>query len=68
MPNWTQPICVARWNQDYAHNGDGVPRVLDVQLDVSGLGQLELCCFCGMPTRSGLYVRIDPSTVPFPVE
>jgi len=24
----------------------------------------ESCCFCGLATRSGIYVRQDPMTVP----
>jgi hypothetical protein len=26
----------------------------------------EVCVYCGNGTRSGIYVRIDPSTAPHP--
>jgi hypothetical protein len=26
----------------------------------------ELCAFCGAFTQAGLYVRVDPATVPHP--
>jgi hypothetical protein len=25
-----------------------------------------ICCECGYPTWSGIYLRVDPATVPFP--
>lgn len=28
--------------------------------------ETEICCFCGQPTASGIYVRVDPSTVEYP--
>jgi hypothetical protein len=57
--SWTQPVCIACWNRDNpdrqtAGRGD--------------IGTLERCCKCGNNTQSGLYVRIDPRTVPFPRE
>lgn len=27
---------------------------------------LERCAWCGQSTRSGIYVRVDPDTVPYP--
>ncbi len=27
---------------------------------------VEVCCFCGTVTRSGIYIRVDPSTVEYP--
>lgn len=59
---WTQPICAARWNQDYSEGR----RTVNVELDEIGSGDLEHCCYCNKPTLSGLYVRLDPATVPYP--
>lgn len=66
MAGWTQPICAARWNQDYGSQGKG--RIIDVDVDEVGLADSVNCCYCGKPTKSGLWVRIDPSTVPHPYE
>jgi hypothetical protein len=27
---------------------------------------METCCWCGCQTAAGIYVRLDPHTVPFP--
>jgi hypothetical protein len=64
--SWTQPICAARWNQDYGSQGKG--RIIDVDLDENGSGDPEQCCYCGKTTVCGIFVRIDPSTVPYPRE
>lgn len=57
--NWTQPVCIPCWNRDHP----------DRQTQGRGdIGDLEHCCLCGGETRSGLYVRLDPATVPFPSE
>jgi hypothetical protein len=53
---WTQPLCVACWNRDNP----------DRQAGNDPVGPPERCCKCGDPTRSGIYVRIDPATVPYP--
>ena len=63
--NWTQPICAARWNQDYGSTRDP-QRLVDIATDETGGGDLERCCYCNKPTCSGLYVRLDPETVPWP--
>lgn len=59
MSNWTQPLCIPCWNRENpdrqtAGHGD--------------VGDLEHCCQCGDATRSGIYVRRDPATVPFPTD
>lgn len=48
---WTHAICAACWN---AH------RPAHPAVD-QGTGDVELCCFCGKLTTSGLYVRHEPS-------
>jgi ribosomal protein L24E len=29
---------------------------------------VEQCAFCGRETKSGIYVRQDPATVPYPTK
>lgn len=54
--SWTQPVCVECWGERnpgreaVAHNW--APK--------------ETCCYCGRPTEIGIYVRVDPATVPYP--
>lgn len=69
--DWTQPICAARWNQDYATSDRpgslmSTRGTVDPELDSFGTGWPERCCFCNKPTLCGIYVRIDPATVPYP--
>lgn len=55
--SWTQPVCIPCWNRDHPDRQTG------------GHGDIndpEHCCLCGGETRAGLYVRLDPATVPFP--
>ena len=54
--SWTQPCCDDCWDRD---NPDRLsPR--------RGQGAPEICCHCGLETRSGIYIRIDPTTVAHP--
>ena len=58
MLQWNQPICDDCW---LATEGNRVPcRVIEAKE--------EACSYCGEATKSGIYVRADPSTVPFPKE
>lgn len=50
MSNWTHPICELCW---LATNPDREPYRLK-------LTELETCCWCGMETEGGIYVRHDP--------
>lgn len=59
---WTQPLCDACW--ETARPGHAPTRVFD---DTMTAPISETCCRCGQPTE-GIYVRIDPSTVPYPRE
>lgn len=54
--SWRQPICNTCWAARYP----GAHAVRVVSAD------LERCCFCGRDTRSGIYVRVEPGTVPYP--
>lgn len=56
---WTQPLCDACFEQRYS--GD-VARIRADMRDV------ERCCYCGGPSVSGIYLRLDPATVPYPRE
>lgn len=56
MSNWTQPVCDMDWR---ARNPEREPHRLTEP-------EMETCCFCGCATRSGIYLRISPSDVPYP--
>ena len=48
--SWTHPMCEECWDE---RNSDRSPyAVLDADL--------EMCCWCGRETQSGIYVREDP--------
>jgi hypothetical protein len=51
MSNWTHAICAPCWNKERPDR----PTPLGNEI-----GDLEVCCFCGEPTKSGIYVRKDP--------
>jgi hypothetical protein len=55
---WTQPVCENRFRELYP---DKVPHRIWVEST-----EWEPCCYCKTPTN--IYVRLDPSTVPFPRE
>lgn len=54
---WTQPICLACRSRDnrgiYRRDVNYYPKV---------------CCSCGAVTSAGIYIRIDPASVPYPSE
>lgn len=54
--NWNQPVCDDDWEK--RSPGREPYRLEDPDP--------EICCYCGKSTRSGIYVRIHPSEVPFP--
>jgi len=55
---WTHGICDRCWFE--AHPGELPTRIVPEERD------RERCCKCGEPTRSGIYTRADPASVPFP--
>lgn len=57
--SWTQPICDPCWKEWYPFDGEPT-RLLSPEK--------EFCSFCGEETESGIYVRKDPLSVPFPAE
>jgi len=54
--SWTQPLCEDCWDERY------LSRVSVRDVD----GPAETCCLCGHATTSGIFIRIDPASVPFP--
>jgi hypothetical protein len=54
--SWTQPCCEECWVE---RNPDRLPTRLR-------LPQIEVCVYCGRENWSGIYVRVDPATVPHP--
>lgn len=54
--SWNQAVCETCWN---LHNPERRPaRVKDPTA--------AKCVFCGAETMSGIGIRIDPQTAPFP--
>jgi hypothetical protein len=56
--SWTQPMCDDCWTAD--NPGREPMRFVESER------QAEQCCKCGAGTKSGIYVRVDPSTVTYP--
>lgn len=60
MSRWNQASCDACWNE---RNPDRPAfRLLEET------GDEETCSWCGETTHSGIYVRADPASVPYPRE
>lgn len=61
MSEWTHPVCdVDALTMAFTHEINYPPtRVVEDQREE------ERCCFCGERTRSGVYLRADPATMPF---
>lgn len=55
---WTQPLCRACWDKERPH--DQPVRIANPQL--------EICCMCGQRNHDGIYVRYNPTAVPYPTE
>lgn len=53
MSRWTHAVCQHCWETRFG--GDPHRVVVDTAR--------ETCCFCGIETRSGIYVREDPSNL-----
>lgn len=56
--SFTQPQCRACWIDDNP-NRQPVALLPEERDD-------EICCTCGEPTDDGIYIRVDPQTVPHP--
>jgi len=57
MANWNQPMCDPCFRQQ--NPGREPMRLMTPEI--------EYCCNCGVFNTSGIYVRIDPDMVNFPV-
>jgi hypothetical protein len=57
--SWTQPICDPCFSTQE-------PSRDPVRLQPHAR-EVERCCMCGRDTLSGIYVRRDPSKVPYPL-
>jgi len=55
--SWSQPMCLRCWVDRHP---DGRPPVTLVTPPP------DRCAWCGRPTFAGIYVRADPSTLPYP--
>jgi hypothetical protein len=55
--SWVQPICTHCWAERYP---DREGRRIEE-------ARLEKCAFCGVETKSGIYIRMNPKFVRFPV-
>jgi hypothetical protein len=51
--NWTHAICCRCWQREW---GRRPARLVE--------GETEICCFCGVDTDAGIYVRRDPKEMP----
>lgn len=56
-PGWTQAICRGCWNEQ--HPEKPVTNAPTIYVG-------DVCCYCGESANTGLYVRVDPTTVPHP--
>lgn len=60
---WQAPICERDWCLQ--HGGETGPWQQPVRVRFH---TTEQCAFCGFPTWAGIFVRADPTTVPYPKE
>lgn len=56
--SWTQATCENCWEQ--RNPGRGAIAM------TAQYRETEKCCYCGVSTRSGIYTRVDPTSVPYP--
>jgi len=54
---WTQPVCAKCFDDEHPFRHP---------VRVTNPPAVN-CCYCGTMHRSGIYVRVDPSTVPYPI-
>lgn len=57
--SFTQPVCPGCWNERH-------PEKLVDPSKLEYAGESERCCDCNTWTRCGIYIRVDPTTVPHP--
>jgi hypothetical protein len=59
--SWTQPACDTCFAETFPSVTNPARMVKEMRTD-------ERCCMCGAVDRSGIFIRINPSTVPYPTE
>lgn len=57
---WTQPCCDACWGHYFEARGQNHQPITVTH------PEREQCAWCGEDTHSGIYVRADPNSVPYP--
>lgn len=64
---WTQPICERCWiNENAVIVGDEMIIKPPYRIVNDDAMSIDNCCKCGLVTIMGIYIRIDPRTVPHP--
>jgi hypothetical protein len=62
--SWSQPICDLCWMDRYPPTLGGLQRE---PVRITGEERdREQCADCGMPTTSGIYIRVNPMEVRYP--
>jgi hypothetical protein len=68
--SWTQPQCEACWVRAHSdtdeHGIELLTKVPAILAPDEGAPILETCCYCGALTFVGIYINVDPATVPYP--
>jgi hypothetical protein len=67
MSSWNQPICERDWIAQHSSVGEVGMLSIDRPVRLKD-AMVEQCAFCGHVTIFGVYVRVDPDTVPFPTK
>lgn len=65
MANWTQPCCEACWVERNLQQTDDGGWTMRIPVRVTE-ARLTECCYCGNVTFVGIFLRVDPTQVPFP--
>jgi len=60
---WTQPVCENRFRELYPERAATHLPIYRINVPEE---EWEPCCYCLTPTN--IYVRLDPTAVPFPRE
>ena len=59
MSNWTQPACETCFAGLF-------PKCENPSRIKPEFQEDEICCMCGKSIKNGLYIRVNPNTVPHP--
>lgn len=56
MAEWTHNVCERDWfsTHELSHHESG-----GFRLPTQGAGMPSICCMCGTPTVSGIYIRMN---------